>query len=107
VRHIDPSASTTTRTPTSAVIVRRIVRRARPSTTSRPHRPCAANQPKQLEGFAGKKPPGSGQPVPGTKPQSSEIHIERDVDRIGIFQARSSAISADFFQAELLDVPRW
>src|SRR5215470_4282890 len=67
----EPSASTTTRTPTSAVMSE-VSYGGDTSTTSRPQMPSAATSPRIFKASRGKKPPGSGQPVPGTNPQSSE-----------------------------------
>ena len=65
------------------------------STTSMPQRPSRATRRSRRRTSRGRKPPGSGQPVPGTKPASSESTSKlRKTAFAPLLQATSSAISA-------------
>src|SRR5712671_4602812 len=90
---IEPSASTTTRTPNSAVMSD-VSYGGDTSTTSSPQMPGAETSPSSFSASRGRKPPGSGQPVPGTKPQSTESTSKETYTASASFQARSNAISA-------------
>ena len=64
-----PITSTMSRSPISAVISETSYG-GDTSTSSMPHRPSAATIPTIFSASRGSRPPGSGQPVPGTKAAS-------------------------------------
>jgi hypothetical protein len=52
----------------------------------------------------GRNPPGSGQPVPGTKPQSTQSIFEAHRDRIGILPSEFEGDLGGLVDAEFLDI---
>ena len=64
----------------------------------------AATSPRSFSASRGRKPPGSGQPVPGTKPQSMAVDVEGDVDRVGVLPGEFERDLGGLLEADLLDV---
>ena len=61
------------------------------TTTAIPHRPSAATSPTILSASRGMKPPGSGQPVPGTKPANGTAQHPARSMRVRRSQRRAVA----------------